>query len=237
MSDAKTIISPAIAVRDLTFSYNAKQSDIVIDIPQWHVKNAEKVFLYGPSGSGKSTLLNLICGTLDASTGHILIDNSDLTQMSSREKDRFRAKHIGVIFQQFNLIPYLSVQDNIALAQYFNTDPNQPLRPFLEQAFETLHLPMSILSSPASELSVGQQQRVAIARALLNKPDIIIADEPTSSLDETSQTRFMSMLFNSIEEQNSTLIFVSHDHRLAERFDRVVSLSDINKVKGNIDAF
>ena len=225
-------VKNAVEINQLSFSYGSDNASLVLDIPQWHVKAGETVFLHGKSGSGKSTLLNLLCGTLSPDSGSIFLNGTDFSALSARKRDRFRAEHIGVVFQQFNLIPYLTVEENIKLAGYFahhTVDENkQSLRTLLHH----LHLPDNVMRQPARALSVGQQQRIAIARALVNKPELIIADEPTSSLDADSQAGFMNVLMECVHEFNSTLLFVSHDHRLATHFDRCVEIDDINSIRG-----
>ncbi len=193
------------------------------------MRAGETVLLLGESGSGKSTLLSLICGTIIADRGIVTVSGIDLKTLSSGKRDRFRAENIGVIFQQFNLLPFASVIDNILLPLRFAPERRSRCLDENKDAANlcsALGLPDGIVSSKAAKLSVGQQQRVAVARALIGQPPILVADEPTSSLDETSQATFLDLMFEQVRAQNSTLLMVSHDPRLAERFDRVVRMSD-----------
>ncbi|MFT4731116.1 MAG: putative ABC transport system ATP-binding protein [Gammaproteobacteria bacterium] len=233
--DASTALAPSVLVESLAFSYVCGKP--IIDIKQWHLHKSEHVFLYGPSGCGKSTLLNLLSGILAPQQGTVNILNTDITALKPSKRDRFRAQHIGVVFQQFNLIPYLSVLDNIRLAIHFANDKADTDRSYKKNArtqerivsmLQALELPVNCIQQKASELSVGQQQRVAIARALINKPDVLIVDEPTSALDSSAKDAFMKVLIETATKSNAALIFVSHDHSLASHFKRVESLTDIN---------
>ncbi len=203
-------------------------------MPDLSVDSGETVLLLGESGSGKSTLLSLICGTILANSGVVTVEGTDLAKLPDGKRDRFRAEKIGVIFQQFNLLPFGSVLDNILLPLRFAPDRRGRCANATQQATQlcqALGLPDGVEIAKAANLSVGQQQRVAVARALIGQPPILIADEPTSSLDETSQANFLDVLFNQIRAQTSTLLMVSHDPRLAERFDRTVQMSDIVTIK------
>lgn len=205
----------------------------LLNIPQFQINSGEKIFIQGKSGSGKSTLLNLIAGVLTCSSGEISIAGHSLTNCSHFEKDKLRADHIGFIFQVFNLLPYLSVVENVLLPCHFSSRRKQSaLDNFssLEEAaislLTSLEIPNSILKRPVTELSVGQQQRVAVARALLGSPELIIADEPSSALDWDTQLNFMDVLMSHVERSGSSLLFVSHDQRLASKFDRQISISE-----------
>ena len=224
MSDA-----PIIELRNVQFRWSG-QSSFAIAVPDFTVHKGETVLLLGSSGSGKSTLLSLICGTILANTGHVSVDGTDLKTLSGWSRDRFRADHIGIVFQQFNLLPFGTVLDNILLPLQFApkrrhrcTAPKQTAMDLCK----SLALPQEIALSKASNLSVGQQQRVAVARALIGEPPILIADEPTSSLDETAQSSFLNLMFDQVASLGSTLVMVSHDPRLGQRFDRVVQMDDI----------
>lgn len=205
-----------------------------ISVDKLSVREGETVLLLGESGSGKSTLLSLICGTILGNSGTVVIGGTEIKQLSGWFRDRFRAEQIGVIFQQFNLLPFGSVLDNILLPLRFAPERRKNCRDAPQQAVELcriLGLPDGIEASKAANLSVGQQQRVAVARALIGHPPILIADEPTSSLDETTQANFLDLLFEQVRAQSSTLLMVSHDPRLSDRFDRVVHMSDFVKVE------
>lgn len=222
-----------IKIKDLHFSYPGKMQPVILDIPEWQVARGDRVFLKGPSGSGKSTLLNLLAGILIANKGTIEILGQDLSTLSARKRDRFRAAHIGIVFQQFNLIHYLSVLDNIRLAAHFGKKNIPDIDLTAKRLFDALGLDNTLITKKASDLSVGQQQRVAIARALINAPEILIVDEPTSALDSDTRDAFMNILLEISQTQGNTLIFVSHDTALTPHFHHVVNLIEINLAGGN----
>ena len=198
------------------------------------MREGEKILLLGESGSGKSTLLSLICATLLADSGTVVIGGTEIKTLSGWARDRFRAEQIGVIFQQFNLLPFGSVSDNILLPLRFapirRRNCNDAPRKVVELC-KDLGLPDNVETTKAANLSVGQQQRVAVARALIGQPPILIADEPTSSLDEANQDNFLEVLFEHVRAYNSTLLMVSHNPRLSEGFDRVLHMSEIVNVE------
>lgn len=210
--------------------YWSKKSNFKIFVPNLEIKKGEKVLLLGESGSGKTTILSLICGFLNPLSGNIFINGKTINQLSSKTKDEYRADNIGIIFQQFNLLPYANVVDNVLLPLYFskvrsNNVPNK--REKVIELFKQLRLPDDIIQFKASSLSMGQQQRVAVARALIGNPSLIIADEPTSSLDADAQKIFLDLMFEQISENNSTLLMVSHDRSLSGQFDRLVDINEI----------
>ena len=194
----------------------------------------ERVLLVGPSGSGKSTFLSLLTGIVAPSVGRLEVLGTDIAKLSNSARDRFRAEHIGIIFQMFNLLPYGSVTSNVVLPLSFATA--RRARALEKGSVETearrLLASLGLETSDfegvaASSLSVGQQQRVAAARALIGRPELIIADEPTSALDRDRQQAFLDLLFAEVEAAGATLIMVSHDEALGQRFDRVLRLDDI----------
>lgn len=210
----------------------AYDKEIIVSIDQLKIEEGEHLFLHGKSGSGKSTFLNLLCGVLSPSEGDIKVLGKSLTSMSSFERDAFRSDNYGNIFQHFNLLPYLSVEENIALPLGFSKTKREKVsnvKGEIKNLLKALELDVD-LNAKALHLSVGQQQRVAVARALLGKPRIIIADEPTSALDLDAKEGFMELLFKQVEAQNSTLIFVSHDKTLASRFEKQHDFQEINRV-------
>jgi putative ABC transport system ATP-binding protein len=218
-------MSSPIEIRNLKFSYG---DHAILDIDELSVKAGEVVFLYGPSGSGKSTLLELIAGVLQAQNGTLKVADIDLTSLKSSELDQYRAANIGYIFQSFNLIPYLSVMENILLPFLF-----QPVKPDLAEV-RNLIMELGLtghIDKPVTELSVGQQQRVAVARALIKKPKIILADEPTSALDYNHREKFLKILFDLCRKNQTTVLFVSHDLTIEKLFDRSISLVEHNRVK------
>ena len=209
----------------------------VLDIPELVVHRAQKVFIHGPSGSGKTTLLGLLGGVLTPDAGQVRVLGTDLNTLSPVQRDHFRARHIGFIFQMFNLIPYLSVVDNVTLPLSFAGERLQSVQrsgftPVQEAKRLLAHLGLddsSLLERSVTGLSIGQQQRVASARALIGSPQLIIADEPTSALDADSRSAFIRLLFNECEAAGSTVLFVSHDRSLESLFDHSVSLREINR--------
>lgn len=225
--------SPAIDASELQFAWPGKPP--VIDIPRFTVARGERVFLRGPSGSGKSTLLGLLGGVLTPGRGRVQLLGTDITGLAAGARDRFRGEHLGFVFQMFNLIPYLGVLENVLLPAQFS--PARAARVAGgDLAAEGRRLLAALglgspdyLGRPVTDLSIGQQQRVAAARALLGKPGIIVADEPTSSLDFDAREDFLRLLMNECRTQGSTLLFVSHDTSLGSLFDRMVSLPDINR--------
>ena len=218
----------AIKISNLQYVWPESNTPI-IDIPALEVEQSGSVFLQGASGSGKSTLLSLLAGTLKASSGTLQILGTDLTSLSSRRRDRFRAEHIGIVFQQFNLIPFLTVEGNLKLASRFVNQSVSGTEVRAKKLLESLRLDSAILERRADRLSVGQQQRVAIARAFINQPEILLADEPTSALDTEARDLFMQLLMSVREATGCTLIFASHDSSLASFFETKIVLKEINR--------
>lgn len=215
----------SVDIKNLEFAYSSGPR--VLNIESLSIKSGEKVFIYGPSGTGKSTLLNLLSGVIVAQTGSVSILENDILKMSQSQRDLFRGKNIGYIFQSFNLIPYLTVEENILLGKSFRSSDAAT-----KERAQKLSIDLNIadhMQKMASRLSLGQQQRVACARSLIEKPSILIADEPTSSLDQKNTDEFMGLLIKEWEQLKFTLIFVSHDMELAKYFDRSIALADINK--------
>jgi len=226
---------PVIEIADLSFAWK-KQAQPVLNIGSLQVTRGERVFLRGPSGSGKSTLLNLLAGVATPQSGMLRVLGQDLTALGSAQRDHFRAHHIGFIFQMFNLIPYLSVIENVTLPCRFSSKRKHKVLAQADslehEAIRLLdHLDMAhadVLHKPVNELSVGQQQRVAAARALIGAPELVIADEPTSSLDADRRTAFIDLLFRECGSANATLIFVSHDNSLQAPFERTIEFDQLN---------
>lgn len=224
-----------IEARDLQFRWPGI-AESCLDIPDLRVCAGERVFLYGPSGSGKSTLLGLLGGVLIPQSGGLHILGENLSHKRGGARDQFRVDHVGFVFQQFNLIPYLSVLDNILLPCRFSKVRNaraiadgRSIRDEAQRLLHALDLDTALQSRRVTDLSVGQQQRVAAARALIGRPEILIADEPTSALDADRQADFLELLLRECEAAQSTILFVSHDRRLGKQFTREISLHDINR--------
>ena len=227
-------VSEAVALEAVRFAWPGAARPC-LDIPAFGLGAGERLFLHGPSGAGKSTLLSLIGGVITPDAGQLRVLGEDLSALRGAARDRHRAEHIGFIFQQFNLIPYLSATDNILLPCRFSRrraeragDPVQAVARLAGH----LDLSAEVLSAPAAQLSVGQQQRVAAARALIGAPALVIADEPTSALDADRQAAFLALLLDECQSVGAALLFVSHDLSLASQFDRVVPLAQINRAAG-----
>jgi putative ABC transport system ATP-binding protein len=225
-----------IDIKDLEFRWRP-DTPTVLSIPELQVAQGERLFIKGPSGSGKSTLLSLLSGVTTAAAGTVRVMDQALEGLGSVQRDHFRANHIGYIFQMFNLIPYLSVVDNVMLPCRFSASRRARASKRgndLEAEARRLlhHLDMShpdLYRRAVTTLSVGQQQRVAAARALMGSPELLIADEPTSSLDADRRESFIRLLFDECREAGATLVFVSHDASLERLFDRAIDLAAINR--------
>jgi putative ABC transport system ATP-binding protein len=225
-----------IELSNLQFSWRGAARP-TLDIPEFSLVRGERLFLHGPSGSGKSTLLSLLTGIHLPQQGKIRILGQDLAALSGPARDHFRADHLGYVFQQFNLLPYLSVLDNVLLACQFSQLRRARAIEFSGSAkAQALHLLERLdlgpqLNQAVSALSVGQQQRVALARALIGAPEILIADEPTSALDAERRAAFIALLFECAHEHQTAVLMVSHDPQLAAAFDRSVSLTTLNRIQ------
>ena len=228
----------AIELSKLRFAWRADH-DPVLMVEYLQINQGERVFIAGPSGGGKSTLLSLLAGVIVPQRGTIEVNGCQLNALRSAARDHFRADNIGFIYQMFNLIPYLSVVENVTLPCRFSSRRNDRASArssgCIDEALRLLdHLGMddpSVINKPVTELSVGQQQRVAAARALIGTPAILIADEPTSSLDADHREAFIQLLFNECDRKETTIVFVSHDMGLENSFDRTIQLSGINAVE------
>lgn len=226
---------PILSASNLTFTYPAASR--LLDIPSLELHEGERLFLYGPSGSGKSTLLNLLAGTLPVQQGSLHLAGCDMVRAGAVQRDRVRGDHVGFLFQQFNLLPFMSVLDNVLLPCRFSLRRRSVAvsrHTSLPKAARTLLHSLGLdsedlLRRPAGQLSVGQQQRVAAARALIGEPGIVMADEPTSALDAGAQEQFLKLLFAECERTRAALLFVSHDHRLAGMFRHTEDLSSLNR--------
>ena len=225
----------AIQLSDIDFSWGSARDDFRIQVKDFQLEKNESVILVGPSGGGKSTLLSLICGIINSKYGITKILGENLGEMSRSERDSFRADNIGIIFQQFNLLPYLSALDNVLLPLEFSFARKKVLgKTKADYKIEGRRLLNSLSIGPdtlgkqkAVTLSIGQQQRVAAARAFIGSPELIVADEPTSSLDEGSQDEFLKQLFAQKTSTGASLLMVSHNPRLEKWFDRLVKLESI----------
>lgn len=210
-------------IQNLRFRYPGDASDL-LNIPHWQVAAGDTIFLSAPSGSGKSTLIHLLAGIITPQQGTISVLDTPINQLSARRRDAFRARHIGMVFQQFNLLPYLSVADNIRLASHFSALSAAEADKRALRLLDKLGLTQAETSRKAGRLSVGQQQRVAIARALINEPELLLVDEPTSALDTAHRDRFIDLLMQQLAPSRTSLIFVSHDTNLQSHFSRHVEI-------------
>jgi putative ABC transport system ATP-binding protein len=221
-----------IDLHHLRFAWPRERQD-TLHIESLHLAAGESVFVHGPSGCGKSTLLGLLAGVLVPTAGSVSLLGQPWSSLGGAARDRLRADHVGYIFQQFNLLPYLSVLDNVRLPCRFSARRAQRAGDATLRSHELLRqleLGAELWTRRADALSVGQQQRVAAARALIGRPELVIADEPTSALDANLRDGFMAALLRQCREAGSTLVFVSHDERLAAAFDRRLSLPDLQRV-------
>jgi putative ABC transport system ATP-binding protein len=222
------VSEPAVSVEGLRFAWPGQK--MLLSLDRFVVPQGSAFLLQGASGSGKTTLLGLIVGVLAAQEGRIRVLGRDIRTMRPAQRDTFRGESMGVIFQLFNLLPFLSVIDNILLPVRLFARRRGTLHDAKAQQTEArrlvqaLGLSEAVLNRQAHQLSVGQQQRVAAARALIGNPPLIVADEPTSALDEGAQQEFLSLLIQQIRQTQATLLMVSHDTRLAGQFDTVVRL-------------
>jgi putative ABC transport system ATP-binding protein len=230
--------APLVSMEGLRFRWPEAAVDCLV-IDRLALLPGETVFLRGPSGCGKSTLLSLVAGVLTADQGTVSLLGQDWRRLSSARRDRMRADHVGYIFQQFNLLPYLSVLDNVLLPCRFSARRAAQAgnaRQAAQSLLDRVGLRAADWPRRAADLSVGQQQRVAAARALIGRPALVIADEPTSALDEALRESFMDLLLQACAEAGSALLFVSHDARLANRFERQLDLTTINRAGAGAQA-
>ena len=233
MVDSFSKSEHAIAISNLRFGYGSDGDILAID--ELRVAASQRVFLFGPSGCGKSTLLAMIGGVLVPREGNICVQGADLSGLKGAERDRFRADHVGFVFQQFNLVPYLSVIDNVCLPCRYSrrrmqraADADGSVERSASRMLSALGIDESLRLRDSTDLSVGQQQRVAAARALIGQPELIIADEPTSSLDADRRREFIELLLSECGRSASTVIFVSHDASLSSNFDVSIDLQSVN---------
>jgi putative ABC transport system ATP-binding protein len=223
-----------IDIEPMRFAWTRGGPDTLV-LGRLHVAQGQTVFLHGPSGCGKSSLLGLLAGVLLPQQGRVSLLGQDWAALPSGQRDAFRADHVGVIFQQFNLLPYLSVLDNVTLPCRFSKQrrercqaeggPEASAQTWLQR----MGLPEGLWARRADSLSVGQQQRVAAARALMGQPELVLADEPTSALDAALRHDFMDVLMQAVRDSGSTLVCVSHDPQQAARFDLQWSLPELQQ--------
>ncbi len=223
----------SIQLQDVSFRWKGNDVE-TLQAVNLNIKQGEQVFIRGESGCGKSTLLSLLTGMHPPTQGKICLSDINMNQLSSFQRDRFRADHIGYIFQQLNLLPHLSVIENVLLPCRFSRVRRKRLSDSPSQTayqlLKNLNLSVKQIHQSVDKLSVGQQQRVAAARALIGQPPFIFADEPTSALDENNRQDFLEQLMQQAQKNRTTLVFVSHDPRLESQFERVIDFNAINKI-------
>ncbi|NOV03518.1 ABC transporter ATP-binding protein [Paenibacillus planticolens] len=200
----------------------------ILNVPEWKIQQGERIALLGPSGSGKSTLLHLLSGVMIPDAGEIWVNGLPLHGYSQSKRDRFRAEHVGYIFQDFHLISSLTARQNVELIVPPEWSKKQA-KEQLDDWFDRVGLKDRQHHMPY-ELSRGQQQRAAIIRALITKPQLVLADEPTGSLDWETAGEVMSLLLNICESEKLTLVTVTHDLHLAEMYPKRVHIGEINEV-------
>ncbi|MBE7462412.1 MAG: ABC transporter ATP-binding protein [Planctomycetes bacterium] len=223
---------PVLELHDLRKSYRTPSGETqrVIDISRFEIGAGEQVALRGTSGSGKTTLLNLIAGILTPDGGTIRVGDEDLTALSEGARDRVRARRIGYIFQTFNLLQGYTALENVALGMMFGAGADAD---FARKLLERVGLGERMDYRPR-ELSVGQQQRVAVARALANRPQLVLADEPTGNLDPRHAAEALELIRSACREQQAALLLVSHDPAVLGAFDRVEDLEQLNRARGPV---
>jgi len=221
------MIVAALELQNIEFSW-PQQAKPLFAIAELTLQQGETLFIGGPSGCGKTSLLSLITGIQVAQHGTCRVLGTTMNQLSPSDRDQFRGEHLGLIFQQFNLLPFLTVQENIELPSKLfdrrfkkSTQLFGSVQAHVDRLCDALHLEPALRHRRANLLSVGEQQRVAAARALLGCPSLIVADEPTSALDEDNKIDFLNLLLSTASAQKTSVITVSHDMRIASNFDRV----------------
>ena len=220
-----------IALDNLNFEY--PQTGFRLAVESLEIARGEKVAVVGPSGSGKTTLLNLIAGILIPDSGSVTVNDIQVSQLSDAQRRNFRIANVGFVFQQFELIGYLSVFDNIRLAYLINNSLSETAETGerVKQLAEAVGI-ADKLRRPIHQLSQGEQQRVAICRALLTNPDLILADEPTGNLDPDNKQRILDVLFEQVDHGGQTLLVITHDMEIVERFERQVDFRNFTQPAG-----
>jgi putative ABC transport system ATP-binding protein len=208
-----------ISVRGLEHRYAGTP---VLKVPQWEVAQGERWLLLGPSGSGKTTLLHVLAGLLTPQAGALSVAGQDLGKLKGAERDRWRGANIGIVLQALHLVAHLSVRDNLRLAQYLGHKPQDDTR--VDEALEALGVRDKRERRPA-QLSQGERQRVAVARAVVNRPKLLLADEPTASLDDAAAARAVELLTTQAERHGATLLVATHDARVKSFFEKKLELA------------
>ena len=229
---------PAVTVREVTksFSLGAGRALEVVDVAHLALPTGSCTVLKGRSGSGKTTLLNLIAGVSLPTAGTILIGDTEIFRLPEPRRDRFRAEHVGYVFQTFNLLSAFSALENVMLSMTFaRTVPRRQHRAVAREILARLGLEERLAHKPA-QLSRGEQQRVAIARALANDPPVVLADEPCASLDAETAREVLAEFLTVCREHRTTLLIVSHDDAVLDTADRVLDMAALNRARGRRQA-
>jgi putative ABC transport system ATP-binding protein len=222
------MVAPVIELRDVRKSFRLPGGETVdiLDVPAFALAEGEQCALEGQSGSGKSTLLHVISGIMRPDAGRVTIDGTDITRLDEARRDRVRADKLGLVFQQFNLLPGFTALENVLVAMSFGS--GKPDRWRAADLLAAVGLSHRLHHKPA-ELSIGQQQRVAVARALANRPRAILADEPTASVDAAHQRQVIDLVRGTCTEQGVALLLVTHDPAIAAQFPRRLRLEEFNR--------
>ena len=202
----------------------------ILDIPDYQVAEGEQVVLVGRSGCGKTTLLHTIAGITRPDAGRVMLGGLELTKYSEATRDRVRADKLGYVFQTFNLLPGFSALENVLIGMTFSSRKVSKER--ATSLLERVGLGHRLHNKPRA-MSVGEQQRVAVARALANRPQLLLADEPTANVDPSNQAQIVDLIRETCREENIALLMVTHSMEVADQFDRVDNLTEINQVVGN----
>ncbi|MCL7462834.1 ATP-binding cassette domain-containing protein [Pseudomonas sp. NW5] len=228
-----TTAAPVLELHDLRFAWPGQP--LLLDVPHLRLEAGERLFLQGASGSGKSTLLGLLGGVQMPQGGRVCLLGHELGRLRAGQRDRLRVDHSGFLFQQFNLLPFLDLCDNVTLPCRFSALRRQracqrhgSVNAAAHALLARLGLDGALLARRVDQLSIGQQQRVAAARALIGQPELLIADEPTSALDAQARQAFIELLLEECRAAGASLLFVSHDHSLAGHFTRCLDLATLN---------
>lgn len=215
-----------IRINALQFRYPAAEGDFILHVPEFQLKTGERLAITGPSGTGKTTLLKLIAGIETPLSGEIVVDDQAVHAMNDSARRRFRITRLGFIFQDLQLMEYLDMADNIL--HPYRINPALKLTPAVRQRMRHLAVDIGLehkLGHSVTALSQGERQRVAICRAVLTQPALVLADEPTASLDPDNKRKILDVLFRTLDRESASLITVTHDHELLGRFDRVIDFS------------
>ena len=203
----------------------------ILNVPRLELGPGEQVVIRGQSGGGKTTLLNVIAGLATPDEGRIVIQTTDVTRLHEAARDRFRARHIGFVFQTFNLLAGFSALENVLLGMTFTGQPSDPQR--ATELLQRVGLAHRLTHKPAA-LSVGEQQRVAVARALVNRPKLLLADEPTANIDPAHQQQVIDLLRGVCRDENVAMLLVTHSDEVARQFERVEHLEKLNRVMAEV---